>query len=1073
MPGPSPTDPESIPGFIPQYSLDADVLGGSNGSNVSTLGSYGANGAAPVPTLKHNAVAAQKSLAFATGQRLIASVPNDPSPPPGISSGGGFPGGFSAMAVVKATSLAALAGGFAGDRRTFLGFRDGTNSGVGSWAVTLGGKQRASMQHFIWGGTWGDPGTATFATLFANKWAVIGLRTNGQTMTNWKGLSLDRTETNASYPTYSQFITHLVLGADLAFDGTRDYTGEIAYLAAYNRAITDQEYQDGASWLLSRFGILAREIAVTGRIGTAGKDLLLTFTSAESGAYAYVSGATVVDPSKLRYRVNGGSEITPAAVYFTDWGSDTLRLAGCGIDLATPVTGSDVVTFSLLPGFATTALGTIEDRPSQPVTNYAGQYSLLPQTLAGYSPTMKIGYNVNGIGPYWNTDALLKNLVKGASDSPGTLDANGWTVSNAGAVQWLLRTGSGNIDANNKAVMYDSPEGARFGRYVVSWETTVGDNAVLSLTTTSSDLGQTTITHVPELDVLAGTNRKRYYDVTRAAGAIRNRPDMRVLLSSGVYAKNVDVRLASYEGTSGYFNDETIARLDGVAVVRTMDFTQTNFANMGRSQDFCPMSWAVWNPTWSETHAITRIESWGGPYYSNSTNRLHFKVTFAAAHGMVNGQAFLMLGAAADPLNVVLSDRTVSFANQYCIIANVLSATEVYGWYFLGATTSTVTPYTGPNATGRLTIIPGAPPALQAHLVNESGVPALHVTVPCLLTDAAAAHMADQIAAVIEPEKDVWVEWGNEVWNPAFSQYATAATEAVRRGLVAYPGDDTALITAVRTLETYDIFRARWTAAGKDPNRIKCYLASWYVTPTRTQTMIDHIVANRPGLAIIFGVAPYGQALAIGRMPGVDYSGWTLERMLDYQEHQVLSYSAAEIIAQHKAILDASGLSYQLAAYEDQITPAWYTVGNGDPDIDIRYESANREFYCSNYHPRTYGITFQHLKNCQAQGVAFNEVYGFTNLFVNEGDQPKTKYGDFIGNAAVAGKGDGSDGHPDNRPLLVDGSGLVRWPNTPPLVNPQAGARKFWMQASAGGGASPSAMEPTLWRKKYMVRIGV
>lgn len=1065
------TDPATISGYQAGYSLDADALAGADGSSVSSLGSYGVSGGAPVPTLKHNAVASRKALAFAGGQRLIASVPTHSSPPVGNLSGGGFPDGFTAIAVVKFTSLAALAEGFAGDRRAFFAFRDGTNAGGGAWSVTLAGKQRPTMQHFIWGGLWGETGPTPFATIFANKWAVIGLRTNGQTMTSWKGLSLDRTATNTAYPDYSQFITHLLLGGDLAFPTQRYFTGEVAYLSVYDRAITDQQYLDAAAWLLDRYGLLAREIAVTGRIGTVGKDLLLTFTSAESGAFAYVAGGTVVDPSKIRYRVNGGSEVTPTVVHFDDWGSDTLRLAGCGVELSTPVSGSDVVTYSLLQGVATTNLGAVEDRADQPVTNHAGQFSMLAQNLDGLpTPTMKVGYNVNTIGQYWNTDCGLKNLVKGASQSPGVIDANGWTISNDGSIEWILRIGSNNASTHNKLVMFDHPEGARFGRYVVSWET--AGNAVLALETTQYDAGQTSITHVPELDSLSGTSRKRYYDVAPAGGAIRYRPDMKVRVVAGSLATNVDVRLASYEGESGHFCDEWIERLNGVAVVRTMDFTQTNNSSIGRPQDFCPMSWAVWNPNWFETHTITRIESWGGPYYSDSTNRLHFKVTFAAPHGMVSQQGFQILAANADPINVVLADRTVAFANQWCVIAAVLSPTEVYGWYWMGATTATVTPYTGANATARLSITPGAPPALQAHLVNESGVPALHVTVPCPCDDATVAYMADQIAAVIEPTKEVWVEWGNEVWNPAFGQYATAATEAVRRGIEAYPGENTSKIVVVRTLECYDVFRARWTAAGKDPNKIRCYIAGWYVQPSRTQVAVDYLLANRPSLPFIFAVAPYGQAMAMGRKAGVDYASWTLERMLDYQEHQVLSYSAAEYIALHKAILDASGLTYELAAYEDQITPAWFTPGVANPDIDVRYESANREFYCSNYHPRTYGITLRHMRNCQATGVKYNEVYGLSNLWVNEGDQPKTKYGDFIGLAARAGKGDGSGGHPDNRPLLVDENGLVQWPNTPPIVNPQAGARKLWMLATAGGGASPSTMEPTLWRKMFNLTIG-
>ena len=121
MPG---TNPSAITGYVSAYAFDADTLGGADGSTVTSYGGvYSVPGTYAGPTLKHSAVNSLKSLVFAPGKALLATFTGDT--PATISlSGGYYPNGISAMAVVKATDLSALtAPPHTGTRRTILGFR--------------------------------------------------------------------------------------------------------------------------------------------------------------------------------------------------------------------------------------------------------------------------------------------------------------------------------------------------------------------------------------------------------------------------------------------------------------------------------------------------------------------------------------------------------------------------------------------------------------------------------------------------------------------------------------------------------------------------------------------------------------------------------------------------------------------------------------------------------------------------------------------------------------------------------------------------------------------------------------
>jgi len=60
-----------------------------------------------------------------------------------------------------------------------------------------------------------------------------------------------------------------------------------------------------------------------------------------------------------------------------------------------------------------------------------------------------------------------------------------------------------------------------------------------------------------------------------------------------------------------------------------------------------------------------------------------------------------------------------------------------------------------------------------------------------------------------------------------------------------------------------------------------------------------------------------------------------------------------------------------------------------------------------------------------------------------------SNYGDYPGLTSVAGRGDGSDGGTDNRPYLVDGSGLPAMPSTLSLASVRGRVALDWAVPSA------------------------
>lgn len=1039
-------DPSTITGYLSAYAIEADSIAGADGSSVEASGNYAKPTGFTAPTLKHSAVNGRKSLVFGSAHGLLATPPAwTPNP---NNSGGSYPVGFSALAVVKPTNLLNLGAVHPYDRRTFVGWRSTADpNGNDTWSMTQGGRISSEFQHNFNSGSWGWDGAAGIGVFSTDAWYVVGVRTDGETMTCWKGLSFDKSDTNTFYGSgYSQFLDGFCLGGDFSRPGARNWAGEIAYFAPFSRALTDNEYLGAAEWLLTRYGLPLRSIAVVPFIGTTGHDLFIKLDSTVTGKPAHIAST----PGAIGYRINGGSLVNTVPLHrvTTDFPTRCNLLA---IPLPSPVTSSDTVTLTIAPGTVYTTLGPTEEVTDLPVTNHTGQAAILSQTPPPTRP-MKVGWNYNIQGAYYTTCEALRNLFKGAAivGHAGAFDADWNAVTPNQGTYYLIRTGSEDTSVGS-GILGDYP-GAEFGRYVVQWDGPTG--SLLELASYSYDQGQTVITHVPAMDDLGGTTKRRYFDVTLATGLANPRHRPTFILrhaSQGHTCTNIVVQLARYEGTPGYVTDQFKAHMTGAASIRYMDAWQTNFPNVGKASEFTPITEATYTRVKTRTVPIAKIESWEGFRYWPTPDRQHWLVTFAEPHGLTNGQGFTIKAIDDQPVPVTLSTGARDLKN-FGAPGRKISDTEFVIAEYVGGGTNhspSTTPFTGSNAVGSIETFSGLPVAILAHIVNDANVPACHVCFPAPLDDAAVTSAAATLAQTLLPGKTLRVEYSNEPWNLSFSQWGIHAAETRARNLTpdGVNNQRTSYGYIARAVEVYDLAVAAWTAQGRSANDVEFVVNSWYAGPGYTQELLSWLGTNRPALHCNWALAPYHLSNALGRQAGVDYASWSLERMMDYQEAWAYAFDSVEDVSGHKAYLDLSGQPYTLTTYENQHAYLGFSPESGTGTMDQKWAAWNREALAVYHHPRMRGITLHQMADTQAAGCDEFVVYGYTS---NPGYEYPGHgiciYGDVLGLTAEPGVGDGSDGKPDNRALLVDGQGKPAWVPHLKLTSPRAGARLAWIQ---------------------------
>jgi hypothetical protein len=1046
MPG---VNPNTLTNWRSDHLVDVALMSGTNGAAVGVHNGFGDTSGFTNPLYKTNAVNGLPSLVFASNgtakttaySKLLDNVGSSPN-----GSSGAFPTGLTIFAVVKPTALADLPGS---DRRAVVGFnRPGQTAGsFGLRKYATATSSQLTFAHMDPPWTFYSPGTST-TSYEENVWTLIGFRTNGLNVKSWKGISGDRAGTNPD-PTYGQWITAFSLGANLAVDG-QSFDGEIAYFGAVERAVTDQEWLDSATFLLDRFGIPIRNISATAKVGTTGDDVFVTFRRVSDSKAAFI---TNVQNGQISYSVNGGAAVTPVPMWRPISSGEFCNMIS--LPTTSPIAAGATVTVTIPEGSVATQFGNVEAATGLSVTNLAGEASILPQVVPDVRP-MKLGMNLNHQGVSWQPYMSYRNLFKMAeiANPSGLTVAEDGTVTDAGpyGLTYLLRS----VDSSKN---YPGHPGARYGRYRVRWSGPTG--STLSLVNFAGDT-ETVITHVTELENVGGTVKERFYDVTAAAVSPAKRPLFSLVQSAHAPLTDVWVGLASYDPDSAdLFDDLFVEKFAGLSSIRFMDAMQTNFSNLAKVDELTLASFSRYTVAdKTRSVGVSRVETYTGAPYWNYDLRHHWKVTTSAPHGMERGQSCFLRSSST--INVTLAGRgVVDMAGFGAIAIIYLSPTEFVFIEYIPAWghRDTVTPFTGSGATIEVVTRCGMPVEMMAELCRQAGTEYCHVTYPHPFTDATVTSVSNRLATSLPAGIKLRLEVSNEPWNFAFSQNPHFSQESVRRGLSVSGAQDSAGGVATRSFEVYDLAKAAFVAAGRPATDVELVLNSWNATPTFSTRLAQIGAANGrlSDATISVYTAPYSDPPPLGRLPGVDYSTWTLERIMDHEEAFTESHDPAQRLYDHRANMDAGGATaWRLGTYECQngfmaMSERDNSAGaglSGYALLDAQWDRPNRETMAISLHPRMYGVTAKRFQYLQDAGAEVNTIYtSFHGLSYEFPQYGYSNYGDHLGLASPIGRGDGSG--VDNLSYLVDGSGRPKWPTTFMLESVRGQAAKDWIASGS------------------------
>lgn len=153
----------------------------------------------------------------------------------------------------------------------------------------------------------------------------------------------------------------------------------------------------------------------------------------------------------------------------------------------------------------------------------------------------------------------------------------------------------------------------------------------------------------------------------------------------------------------------------------------------------------------------------------------------------------------------------------------------------------------------------GAPPEVVLALSNQLQADPW-VNMPHRASDDYIRQYARQARAQLAPDRKVYVEYGNEVWNTAFS----AGGWVQQQGEASWPGSPDSGYTkrinwyGVRTAQTCDLWKAEW---GIDAGRVVCVLGAQAANPwTATAALDCRLWTQQPCQAHGIGavaIAPY------------------------------------------------------------------------------------------------------------------------------------------------------------------------------------------------------------------------
>jgi hypothetical protein len=232
---------------------------------------------------------------------------------------------------------------------------------------------------------------------------------------------------------------------------------------------------------------------------------------------------------------------------------------------------------------------------------------------------------------------------------------------------------------------------------------------------------------------------------------------------------------------------------------------------------------------------------------------------------------------------------------------------------------------------------------------------------PHLADDDYVRNFARQTKELLDPQRKVYIEYSNEVWNGQFEQHRHAAREGQRLKLAEKTWEAAWRYTGRRSVEIFAI----WEEVFGGTERLVRVLASQSVNPYVSRQVLSSNDASKHADAL--AIAPYfGMNVPAAKAPEIVSLG--LEGILERVAKESLP-KAIESMRSQKAIADEFHL--QLVAYE----AGQHLVGIQGGE---NHEPLTRLFQEANRHPRMGEFYRQYLAAWDSNGggllCAFSSV---------------------------------------------------------------------------------------------------
>ncbi|MGA2254747.1 MAG: hypothetical protein ABSG53_08810, partial [Thermoguttaceae bacterium] len=214
---------------------------------------------------------------------------------------------------------------------------------------------------------------------------------------------------------------------------------------------------------------------------------------------------------------------------------------------------------------------------------------------------------------------------------------------------------------------------------------------------------------------------------------------------------------------------------------------------------------------------------------------------------------------------------------------------------------------------------------------------------PHLADDDYIRHFAAMVRNRLNPDRKVYVEYSNEVWNGMFPQSQYAGEQGVKLGFAEKSWEAAWRYTAYRSVQIFKIWE---DVLGRE--RLVRVLPSQAANPYISERIVEFQDAYKHADAL--AIAPYITCNVVpkGKPAEEEVEKWTVDQALDYMEQKALPESIRWIKGQ-KRVADKYGL--KLVAYEG----GQHMVGVAGVENN---DAITRLLHAANHHARM-GVIYQ------------------------------------------------------------------------------------------------------------------